>query len=109
MELDLRHHLPCCLPACRLVEKAVEPDQWFAVRPSYWPGQQLGYVLLQIVVSRKANCILRIAFFQGLVELRLGEGGIASEGTLFALRQLPVNLGQQQFLPAIGAVNFAGP
>jgi hypothetical protein len=44
-----------------------------------------------------------------LVEFRLGEGGIASEGHLFALRLLPVDLGQQQFLPALGAMDVAGP
>ncbi len=48
-------------------------------------------------------------FFQPLVELRLGKSGVASEGYLFSLRLLPIDLGQQQFLPAVGAMDVAGP
>jgi hypothetical protein len=48
-----------------------------------------------------------VPFFRPLVELRLGKGGVAAEGHLFALRLLPLDLGQQQFLPVVGAVDFA--
>ena len=42
-----------------------------------------------------------------LVDLRPGEGRVAAEGHLLALRLLPVDLGQQQFLPAVGTVDVA--
>src|ERR1039458_5103256 len=64
MELDLRHHPPCRLPAGRLVEKAFEPDHWFVARPSYWPGQQLRNVPLQIVIRGKADRVLHVPLFQ---------------------------------------------
>jgi hypothetical protein len=36
-----------------------------------------------------------------------GEGGVSAEGNLLALRLLPVDLRQQQFLPVLGAVDVA--
>jgi hypothetical protein len=36
------------------------------------------------------------------------KGGVATEGHLFALRLLPVDLRQQEFLPAVRAVDVAG-
>jgi len=43
-----------------------------------------------------------------LIDLRLGEGRIAAEGHLLALRLLPVDLEQQQILPTVGTVDVAG-
>ena len=48
-------------------------------------------------------------FFQRLVQLRLGKGGVGAEHHLLAQQLLAFNLGQQQFLPALGAGNVARP
>src|SRR3984957_12300270 len=109
MEFDLRHHPPGYRPTRRLIEKAFEPKHGLAARPSHWPGQQLRYVPLQIVVGGKADRVLRVPRFECSVKLRLRKGGVATEGHLLALRLLPVDLRQQKFLPAGGAVDVAGP
>src|SRR5262249_37414771 len=70
-------------------------------------GQQLRNLTLQVVVSRKADRVLCLSLLDRLVDLRLGEGGVTAEGHLLALRLLPVDLGQQQFLPALCAVDVA--
>jgi hypothetical protein len=109
MEFNLRHHSPGYRPTRRLIEKTFESKHWPLAWPSHWPRQQLPNVPLQMVVRRKADRVLHITFFQRLVELRLGKGGVAAEGHFFALRLLSLDLGQQQFFPAVGAVNVAGP
>jgi hypothetical protein len=65
-------------------------------------------VPLQVVVGGKAERLLHVAFFQRLVELRLGKGRVTTEDYLLAPLLLPLDLWQQQF-PAVGAVNIAGP
>src|SRR5262249_24989449 len=70
-------------------------------------GQQLRNLTLQVVVSRKADRVLCLSLLDRLVDLRLGEGGVTAEGHLLALRLLPVDLGPQQFLPALCAVDVA--
>jgi hypothetical protein len=63
-----------------------------------------------MVVRGTGDRVLHVAFFQRLVKLRLGKGRIAAEDYLFAERLLAFNLGQQQqFLPAVGAMDVAGP
>ena len=109
MELHLRDHPPGHRPTRRLIEKTVEPKHRLVAWPSHRPGQQLHNLPLQIVVSGKANGVLHVPLFERLVDLRLGKGGVAPEGHLFALRLLPLDLGQQQFLPVVGAVDIAGP
>jgi hypothetical protein len=67
-------------------------------------------------VGRRIRFILRvnggmIGSFRAArrIELRLGKGGIAAEGHLFALYLLPVDLRQQEFLPTIDAVEANNP
>src|SRR5216683_6394876 len=81
MELDLRHHPPCRLPAGRLVEKAFESKHRLVAWPSHWPRQQLPNVPPQNVVGRKPNRVPHLPLFQGLVELRLGEGRVGARKT----------------------------
>jgi len=109
MELDLRHYAPCLLPTRCLIEKALVPHHRLVARPSHWPGQQLPNVPLQIVVGGKADRVLHVAFFQRRVHLRLGKGRIGPKNYLLAQRLLALNLGQQQFFPAVGAMDVAGP
>jgi len=77
--------------------------------PSHWPRQQLCIVPLHIVVGGKADRVLHVPLFEGLVELRLGKGRVGAEHRLLAQLLLPLDLGQQQFFPASGAVDVAGP
>ena len=109
MELDLRHHSPRPIPTCRLVQKALVPHHRSVAGPSHRSSQQLPDAALQVVVGRKADGVLHLAFFQRRVEFRLGKGGGGAEDYLLALLLLPLNLGQQQFFPALGAVDVAGP
>src|SRR5208282_6154548 len=108
MEFDLRHHPPGYRPTRRLIEKAFESKHRLLAWPSHWPRQQLPNVPLQIVVRGKADRVLHVPLFERFVKLRLGKGGVATEGHLFALRLLPVDLRQQKFLPAVRAVDVAG-
>jgi hypothetical protein len=108
MEFDHRHHPPGYRPTRRLIAKTFEPKHGLVARPSHWPGQQLRNLPLQMVVGGKADRILHFARFQHLVELRLGKGGVATEGHVSALRLLLVDLRQQEFLPAARAVDVAG-
>src|SRR5208283_5776414 len=85
--------------------RSSEAKHRLVARPSHWPRQQLRNVPLQIVIGRKADRVLHVPFFEGLVELRLGKGGIAAEDYLLVQRLLALNLGQQQFLPAVCAVD----
>ena len=109
MELDLRHHPPGYRPTRRLIEKAFESKHRLVAWPSHWPRQQLPDVPLQIVVRWKADRVLHVTVFQRLVELRLGKGRVTTEDHLLAPRLLPLDLGQQQFFPTVGAVDVAGP
>ena len=93
MEFDLRHHPPGYRPTRRLIEKTFESKHWHVAWPSHWPRQQLPNVPLQVVVSGRADRIFHFARFQHLVELRLGKGGVATEGHLLARRLLPLDLG----------------
>src|SRR5229473_7290703 len=108
MELDLRHHPPGHRPTRCLIEKTFESKHRLLAWPSYWPRQQLPNVPLQAVVGGKADRVLHVPFFQRLVELRLAKRCVAAEDHLLAQRLLPLNLGQQQFLPAVGAVDITG-
>src|ERR1700680_3041172 len=109
MELHLRHYAPGHRPTCRLIEKTFESKHWLLAWPSHWPRQQLPNVPLQVVVGGKADRVLHVAFFQRLVELRLGKGRVTTEDHLLAPLLLPLDLWQQPFLPAVGAVDIAGP
>ena len=51
--------------------------------------------------------VLHLALFQRRVEFRLGKGCVGAEDYLLALLLLALDLGQQQFLPALGAVDVA--
>src|SRR5216683_175774 len=104
MELDFRHYPPRHRPTRRLTEKTFESKHRLLAWPSHWPGQQLPNVPLQVVVGGKADRVIHVAFFQRLVELRLGKGRVTTEDHLLALRLLPLDLGQQQFLPTVSAV-----
>jgi len=53
--------------------------------------------------------VLHLPLFQRFVQFRLGKGRIGPEHHLLALRLKLVDLGQQQFFPALGAVDVAGP
>ena len=77
-------------------------------RPSHWPRQQFPNVPLQMVVGPKADRILHVPFFERFVQLRLGKGRVGPEDYLLAQRLLAFNLGQQQFLPAVRAMDVAG-
>jgi len=109
MELDLRSHAPCLLPTRGLIEKSLVTDHRLVARPSNWPRQRAPDVPLHMVVGRKADRIFHVPFFERFVQLRLGKGRIGPKDYLLAQRLLAFNLGQQQFLPAGGAMDVAGP
>ena len=65
----------------------------------------LGKVLAQFLL----HCAASRALFQCFVKLRPGEGRIGAEDYFLALLLLALDFGQQQFRPALGAGNVAGP
>jgi hypothetical protein len=90
------------------VEKALVPHHRLVARLSHWLLQQLSDVRLRVIIGGKADGILHLPLFQGLVEFRLDEGRLGAEDYLLALPLLPINLRQQQFFPALGGVDVAG-
>jgi hypothetical protein len=77
--------------------------------PSCRPPEQLRNLALQVAIGGKADGVPRRPRFHRLVDSRLGDGRAGAEDYLIALTLLPLNLGQQQFFPARGAVDVAGP
>jgi hypothetical protein len=78
-------------------------------RTAYWPNEQLCNVPQQTVIGRNPNRVLRSTFFQCFVDVRLGKGRVSPEPDLLAQFLQPFDLRQQEFLPAVGAVNIARP
>lgn len=62
---------------------------------NFWPRSIRNYMQLRIKMQRGS---------QG----NAGPGGAAPQDYLIALPLLPLNLGQQQFFPARGAVDVSG-
>jgi len=78
--------------------------------PAHGPSQQLRDVPLQTVIGRQPDGALHAPLFQRRVDLRFGKGGVGPEHHLLALLLLPIDLRQQQFFPAVGAVDsVCGP
>src|SRR5208337_4125473 len=80
-----------------------------AGRLSRRQGQQLRDVPFQVAVGRNANGVFHALFLQRLVDLRPGKGRITPGGDLLSHLLLPLDLRQQELLPAFGAVRVAGP
>jgi hypothetical protein len=77
---------------------------------SHGPAQQLRNVSLQVVVGLKADGVLHtLLLVQRVVDPPLGEGGIRPNHDLFAQPLLALDIGQQQFFSAIGAVAIVRP
>ena len=55
-----------------------------------------------------ANRVLHAPRHQRFVDLRLREGRVGPEHDLLAQLLLPLDLGQQQFFPVVGAVSVTG-
>jgi len=81
------------------------PMPWTAYRSS----QQFCGISQQAVIGWNPNRVLRSTFFQRFVDVRLGKGRISSEPDFLAQLLQPLDLRQQELLPAVGAVNVAWP
>ena len=64
--------------------------------------EQFGNVPFQDVVRGNADGKLHATLVQGLVDLRLGEGGIGAEHYLLAQLLLPLSLGKQKCTEGVG-------
>ena len=102
------HHAAGLLPARCLVEKTLVLHQRLDAGPSHRSRQQLRDVPLQAVVGRDADRVRDAPLLQRLVDLRFGKSGVGPKGYLVTQLLLPLDLGQQQFLPIVGAVHIAG-
>jgi len=109
VKLDLRHHPPRRRPTGGLVPKALVPDHRLVTGSSYGPRQQLRDVPLQAVIGRDPDGVPHIPLFQGLVDLRFGEGSIGAKDHFLALFLLPLDLWQEHVVPVLGAVDVARP
>src|SRR5260370_35358701 len=80
VELHLRYYSPCCLPAGRLLEKALVPDHWLVARPPHGPRQQLRNVPLQIIAGWNADRIRPTALLQRLEKRSPPLNGVTCHG-----------------------------
>jgi hypothetical protein len=78
-------------------------------RTAYWPNEQLCNIPQQTVIGRNPNRVLRATLFQCFVDVRLGKSRIGPEADFLTQLLQPLNLRQQELLPAVGAVNVARP
>jgi hypothetical protein len=76
-------------------------------RTAYWPNEQLCNVPQQAVIGRDPNRLLHTTLFQCFVDVRLRKSGISPEPDFLTQILQPLNLWQQELLPAVGTVNVA--
>ena len=89
------------------IAEALVAHQWFRAWPARRPEQNVFDLQLQVPVGRDADHVFRVSLFEGLVDLRLGEGGVGAKRYSLPFGLLPLDLGQQQFVPVLGAGHVA--
>jgi len=78
-------------------------------RSSHGAPKQLRDGLLQRVVRWNPDHVLDAPRLQGLVQLRLAEGGVGTNNNVPALLLLPFDLRQEHSFPVFSAVDVPRP
>ena len=107
MMLDLRDHAARAVPGSGLVVEAPVADERRVARLAPWPSQQIFDAPLQDVVGRQPDRVAHPAAFQGLVERRHRDCGIRPDHDALPAPAIPINEGQQAFVPSVRAVDIA--
>ena len=103
----LGHHPPRLGPAMRLVAEAREEDLRLLRRAADRAGQQVPNPLLQHSVGWDPDSIADALTLEQLIDLRLGEPGIAAEVECDAALAVALDHWLKHVSPAFGAVHVA--
>src|SRR4051795_582889 len=109
MPLDFGHDVARFVPALRLIAEAgvVAPHlvRWSPDRPL----QQMSDLVLQDLVGRKPDRVACTLGFKKLVDLGIGESGVASEIQMFHNAPVTPNHWLQQRAPGVSTVDVSRP
>src|SRR4051794_7600143 len=109
MPLDLGHDVARLVPALRLIAEAGVIAPYLVGWSPDWALQQMADLILQDLVGRKPDRVAGTLGFKKLVDLGVGEGGVASEIQMLHDPSVTRNHRLQQRAPAVSAVDVAGP
>src|SRR5919112_2999774 len=109
MPLDLGHDMARLVPALRLIAEAGIVTSYLVRWSPDWALQQMSDLIVQDLVGRKPDREACTLGFKKLVDLGIGESGIASK--IQMLHNAPVTRDHwlQQRAPAVGTVDVARP
>src|SRR3954453_10615858 len=109
MPLDLGHDMARLVPALRLIAEAGIIALYLVGWSPDRALQQMSNLILQDLVGRKPDRVAGTLGFKKLVDLGIGESGVASE--IKVLHDAPVTSNHriQQRAPAVSAVDVARP
>src|SRR3954454_20749023 len=109
MPLDLGHDVARLVPALRLIAEAgvIAPyiKRWSPDRSL----QQISDLILQDLVGRKPDRVACTLGFKKLVDLGIGESGVASKIQMLHNAPVTRNHWLQHRAPAVGTVDVARP
>lgn len=105
--LDLRDHAAGSVPGGGLVLEAAVADQRRVARSAAWPRQQILDLTLQHIIGRQPDRVVHPAAFQSLVDLGPGERGARPDYHPLSASAVPINDGQQDLVPSLGAMDIA--
>src|SRR3954463_2011664 len=109
MPLDLGYHVARLVPALRLIAEAGVIAPYLVGWSPDRSLQQISDLILQDLVGRKPDRVVCTLGFKKLVDLGIGESGIASKIQMLHNAPVTRNHRLQQRAPAVSAVDIAGP
>ena len=77
--------------------------------PSNWPGHEVVYLPVQVVVRLEPDGVEDGVILQVLVDVGRGEGRVPPQVELLVHVLVPVNYGGEELPPAVGRVDVAWP
>src|SRR6516164_5582106 len=109
MPLDLRYDTARLFPALRLIAEAGVVAAHLVRRSPDWTLEQVSDLVLQDPIGRQPDRITHALGFEELVDLRVGEGRIATKIAALHRAPVPGDYRLQHRAPTVGAVHVARP
>src|SRR6478735_11860478 len=109
MPLDFGHDMARLVPALRLIAEAGVVTPYLVRWSSDWSLQQMSDLVLQDLIGRKPDRVAGTLGFKKLVDLGIGESGVASKIQILHNAPVTRNHRLQQRAPAVSAMDVAGP
>src|SRR5215213_852366 len=107
MPLDLGHDVARLVPALRLIAEAGVIAPYLVRRSPDRSLQQISDLILQDLVGREPDRVACILGFKKLVDLGIGESGVASKIQMLHNAPVTRNHRLQQRAPAVSTVDVA--